>query len=138
MKQRTLKLLPMIFILMILLLLPFDWYNQIVSDNENVLLKNAKGVYVFFNLNGMILFIFVYTLLIHFGDLIYSNYIFPIIGNIGLILALILFPSSTYPIKISGFLFLTRFYYGFYLALSFIICSILFDLILLFKKLKKP
>lgn len=137
MRKKILKLLPMIFILMILILLPLDWYKQIIPDKINVILKNANGFNVFLKLNRIIFIIFLYTISIHIFSSIYNNYLFPILSNFALIIALILFPSSSYPISYVGSYFLTRYYYGFYLALILIICSTITDFVFIIRKSKK-
>ncbi len=130
------KYLPIIILLIILMLLPFDWYKQLKGNTSTFKLENVNGVFVFTKFNGIIAIIYFFCIYIQLFSILYKKFLFPILGEFVLIIALTLFPTFIYSFKYTGLLFLSRLYFGFYLALALIICCIVLNINLFFKNRK--
>jgi hypothetical protein len=130
------KYLPIIFLLLILFLLPIDWYKQLHGNTSTYKLENVNGMFVFTKFYGIIVIIYGFCIYIQLFSIIYKKFLLPILAEFILIVALILLPTFIYPFKYTGFSFLLRLYVGFYFALAFIICCIVLNIIYFFRNRK--
>lgn len=115
------KYTPALLLFLLLLLMPLDWYRQLNGNKSTFILEDVNGIFVFTQLYWVIAIIYFYSVLIQLVCIIYNNCILPLFTDLILAVSLTLFPTSMYDIRLSGTYFLTRFDYGYFLALAIII-----------------
>ncbi len=120
------KYLSLILLLIILLLLPFEWYKQLYANKTTFILEDANGVFVFTQLHWVIAIIYFYSVLLQYISIIYKNFLLGAFTNFILAISLTVFPMNV--IKLTGQYILSRFDYGYYLALAIIIGSIVINI----------
>lgn len=133
--KKVAKYYPLIFLLLPLFFLPFEWYKNLVIIPEDLIRGNADGFLVLTNQSCQILIIYLFCIIIQYMAISSKHYIFAFSSEIFLIILLTLFPANYYDINIFtsgfGFYFLSQFlYYGYYLTAISLLVSVVMNIVL--------
>lgn len=117
------------------LLLPLDWYKNIIVNSENFSLENANGLFVFMEDRGRFGIIYLLNFFILFLFIKNKKYIFTlIISNILCMLILISFPVPVNAMNIYTVpMLLQKYDKGFYLCIITLLINICVNIKFTFK-----
>lgn len=94
-----LKYVSLYFLLVPILILPFDWYRNMVINPMNFQRENVNGLYVITKDSGRILIIYLLCILIQVLAIKSQQIFFSIFTNVLLVLILMTFPVTAEIIK---------------------------------------
>ena len=128
------KWLPLIVLGLPLLLLPFDWYNNMRRDADTIIIQNASGLYAFQQEHGRIAIIYLLCMIVEVLAYRNKEWAFAIVSKILLVGVLICYPMLA--TTVGGFASNALYFYGigFYIAVSLIFIAILLNVYQLIKK----
>lgn len=133
-EKKLLNSSPLILLVFPLLFCPLPWYqNVLIPDTANPEIYSL-GFINGFNALAMehyrLFLIYFLCIIIQVLSLLKKHYLFPILCNFILLIALTLLTSYYYPISVMKLHFLQTLYFGYFLSLFFLLLNIFTNIFL--------
>ncbi|MFA9377141.1 MAG: hypothetical protein ACERKZ_10370 [Lachnotalea sp.] len=133
--SRTIKYVSLFFLLAQMLILPLDWYTNMVINPDNFEIENVNGLFVFTKDGGRIFMIYLLCLLLQISVIKSKQMLLAIFSNVLFILILITFPVTSEMIKYLNLTDLFKYYgFGFYLSMLMLLLGLCFNVYQLINK----
>ena len=110
-----------------LLLLPFTWFQSIISDSQTFTLKNMNGLDVFLFEHGRLGLFFALCVVLQIYCCYYERYFLAVLMQIFFGILLVLFPFSIWSFQYIQFDFLKFYGVGFYVCILCIIVNLVLN-----------